>query len=181
MDLRYRRSHIVWCIVSVLRFMVFPHSGILCCKKQPSRFNWWHGFFGYRHRHTPTLGWISNRIKSRKAVLHISLILGNMGLLTAIYLPHFLIANYFIIETISFFTRFMLSGSMLIYTIVTEMSSNSTRGIAISITNTSVFLFNIIIPLVPYFFITTQSAQFFTYLWILPFCLLVCKFLPVIY
>lgn len=90
-----------------------------------------------------------------------------------IYLPHFMINNYYIIETVSFLTGFMLSGSELIYTIVSEMSSNNTRGIALSVTNTGVFLFNTIILLVPYAFITKTSTQFFTYLWVLPFCVMI--------
>jgi len=122
---------------------------------------------------TPILGWFSNFIKSRKMVLTLTLIIGNMGLLMAIYLPHYLINNYIIIETVSFFTGFMLSGSELIYTIVSEMSSNTTRGVALSITNTTIFLFNTIMLLVPYAFITKTSTQFFTYLWILPFCVMI--------
>ncbi|MBL7481647.1 MFS transporter [Legionella bononiensis] len=122
---------------------------------------------------TPLLGWISNRIKSRKLVLHLTLVMGTMGLLMAVYLPHYRINNYYIIEAVSFFTGFMLSGSMLIYTMVSEMSSNSTRGIAISITNSSVFLFNTLLLFVPYFFITKESPHFYTFLWVLPFCAIV--------
>lgn len=121
----------------------------------------------------PFLGWLSNLFKSRKMILHLTLIIGNMGLLMAIYLPHFLINNYIIIETVSFFTGFMLSGSELIYTMVSEMSSNNTRGVAISVTNTVVFLFNTMMLLIPYAFITTSSTQFFTYLWVLPFCVMI--------
>lgn len=122
---------------------------------------------------TPLLGWLSNRVKSRKMILHLTLVLGNMGLIMAIYLPHYSINNYIIIETVSFFTGFMLSGSMLIYTMVSEMSTNSTRGIALSITNSSVFLFNTILLFVPYLFVTASSPQFFTYLWVLPFCTMI--------
>ncbi|KTD44931.1 MFS transporter [Legionella quateirensis] len=122
---------------------------------------------------TPLLGWISNRIKSRKLVLHLTLVLGTMGLLMAVYLPHYMINNYYIIEAVSFFTGFMLSGSMLIYTMVSEMSSNSTRGIAISITNSSVFLFNTLLLFIPYLFITKESPHFYTFLWVLPFCAIV--------
>ena len=122
---------------------------------------------------TPLLGWISNRIKSRKLVLHLTLVMGTMGLLMAVYLPHYMINTYYIIEAVSFFTGFMLSGSMLIYTMVSEMSSNSTRGIAISITNSSVFLFNTLLLFVPYFFITKESPHFYTYLWVLPFCAII--------
>lgn len=122
---------------------------------------------------TPLLGWISNRIKSRKLILHLTLVIGTMGLLMAIYLPHYMINNFYIIEAVSFFTGFMLSGSMLIYTMVSEMSTDSTRGIAISITNSSVFLFNTVLLFVPYFFITKDSQHFFTYLWVLPFCAII--------
>jgi Sugar (and other) transporter len=99
--------------------------------------------------------------------------MGNMGLLMAIYLPHFMINNYIIISIVSFFTGFMLSGSELVYTLVSEMSSNSTRGVALSVTNTVIFLFNTIILLIPYAFITKTSTQFFTYLWVLPFCVMI--------
>jgi MFS family permease len=122
---------------------------------------------------TPLLGWISNRVKSRKLILHLTLVMGTMGLLMAIYLPHFMFQNYYIIEMVSFFTGFMLSGSMLIYTMVSEMSSNSTRGIAISITNSSVFLFNTVLLFIPYLFITADSPHFFTFLWVLPFCAII--------
>jgi MFS family permease len=122
---------------------------------------------------TPLLGWLSNYFQSRKLIVHITLILGNMGLLMAIYLPHFDIKSYFIIEIVSFFTGFFLSGSMLIYTMVSEMSDNNTRGIALSIANTSVFLSNALFLLIPYLFTTVTSTSFFTFLWVLPFCVMI--------
>lgn len=121
----------------------------------------------------PLLGWISNLLKSRKIVLHLSLVLGNMILLLAIYLPHFPIETLIPIKIVSFLTGFSLSGSMLFYTMVSEMSSNHTRGIALSITNTCIFLFNSAILLIPYLSITARSFEFFTYLWTLPFCIMI--------
>lgn len=122
---------------------------------------------------TPILGWLSNHVKSRKLILSLTLLLGNMCLLLALYFPHLNINTLIIIKIISFILGFLLSGSMLIYTIVSEMSSNSTRGVAISITNSSVFLFNTAILLIPYLFVTQVSVTFYTHLWVLPFCVMI--------
>lgn len=58
---------------------------------------------------------------------------------------------------------------MLFYTVVSEISTNATRGVAISLLNTGVFLFNTVMLFIPYLFTTVLSASFYTYLWILPF------------
>lgn len=121
---------------------------------------------------TPILGWLSNIIKSRINVIHTSLVLGTIALLLAIYLPHYNIKTLIIIKTVSFFAGFLLSGSMLFYTIVNEISSDAIRGVAISMLNTAVFLTYTILLFVPYLFITGLSKQFFTYLWVLPFCVM---------
>ncbi len=118
---------------------------------------------------TPLLGWISNKVKSRLMVIHITLCLGMMALLLGIYLPHFNIDTLIIIKIISFLIGFFLSGSMLFYTMVSEFSTNNTRGVAISLLNTTVFLFNTLLLFLPYLFVTYISKEFFTYLWVLPF------------
>jgi MFS family permease len=118
---------------------------------------------------TPLFGWVSNIIKSRKTLIHIALCLGTMFLLLGIYLPHFDIDTLIIIKIISFLIGFFLSGSMLFYTMVSEISTNKTRGVAISMLNTSVFLFYALMLFIPYAFVTNLSKDFFTYLWILPF------------
>ena len=122
---------------------------------------------------TPLMGWISNRVKSRVMVIHIALVLGTMALLLGLYLPHFSMNNLIFIKIISFFIGFLLSGSMLFYTIVNEISSDSTRGVAISFLNTGVFLFNTLMLFIPYLFITEISKDFFTYVWLFPFCTLI--------
>jgi len=122
---------------------------------------------------TPFLGWISNCLKSRKSVIHVTLCLGTMALLMCLYLPHYQVDALLIINIISFLTGFLLSGSMLFYTVVSEISTNSTRGVALSITNTGVFLFNTLLLFLPYLFVTSTSHTYFTYLWILPFSLIV--------
>ena len=122
---------------------------------------------------TPMLGWLSNILKSRKLVIHVTLVLGNMVLLLGLYLPHYTFNNFFLIDLISFLIGFLLSGSMLFYTVVSELSTDSTRGVALSLTNTGVFLFNAALMFIPYFFVTDSSKYFFTYLWILPFCVLI--------
>ncbi len=122
---------------------------------------------------TPFLGWISNKVKSRKLIIHLSLCLGTMFLLMCLYLPHYQIQTLIIIKIVSFLTGFLLSGSMLFYTVVSEISSNNTRGVALSVTNTGVFLFNTLLMFMPYLFVTNISTQFFTYLWILPFCAII--------
>jgi MFS family permease len=118
---------------------------------------------------TPLLGWLSNVVKSRVMVIHVSICIGTMALLLGIYLPHFDIDNLIIIKIISFLIGFFLSGSMLFYTMVSEMSTNETRGVAISVLNTAVFLFNTLMLFIPYLFVTVLSKDFYTYLWILPF------------
>lgn len=122
---------------------------------------------------TPILGWISNHYHSRVMIIHVSLCIGVMMLLLGIYLPHFDIETLIIVKTISFLIGFSFSGSMLFYTMVSESATNATRGVAISVLNTSVFLFNTLLLFIPYLFVTTISKEFFTYLWILPFFVMV--------
>lgn len=122
---------------------------------------------------TPLLGFISNKIKSRNAVLHVSLVLGTMMLLTGIYLPHFDTHSLIINKAISFLIGLLLSGSMLFYTVVSENASDTTRGVSLSIINTCVFLLNAFMMFIPYLLITNQSKMFFTYLWILPFSVMI--------
>lgn len=122
---------------------------------------------------TPLLGWISNKFKSRKMIIHVTLCLGVMFLLMCLYLPHYQINTLIIIKIVSFLTGFLLSGSMLFYTVVSEISSDNTRGVALSVTNTGVFLFNTLLMFIPYLFITLNSTLFFTNLWILPFCAII--------
>ena len=122
---------------------------------------------------TPFLGWISNKVKSRVMVIHISLCLGTMFLILGIYLPHFAFKSLILIQIISFFIGFFMSGSMLFYTMVSELSTNATRGVAISVLNTAVFLFNTLMMFIPYLFLTSFSNDFFTYLWTLPFFVLI--------
>lgn len=122
---------------------------------------------------TPMLGWVSNLFQSRKLVIHVTLVLGNMVLLLGLYLPHFAFKGFLLINIISFLIGFFLSGSMLFYTVVSERSSNSTRGLALSLINTGVFLFNTALMFIPYFFLTNSSTYFFTYLWVLPFFVMI--------
>lgn len=117
---------------------------------------------------TPILGWISNLLKSRVNVIHTALALGNIMLILAIYLPHFNTKSLILIKTVSFCVGFFLSGSMLLYTVVNEITSSATRGLAISAVNTGAFLYNTIMMFIPYLFITTSQTTFFTYLWVLP-------------
>lgn len=126
---------------------------------------------------TPLLGWLSNIVKSRIMVIHMALVLGTMALLLGIYLPHFNVNTLIIVKTVSFFIGLLLSGSMLFYTVVSEISSDSTRGVAISFLNTAVFLFNTLMLFIPYLFVTEISKEFFTYLWVFPFCTLISIFL----
>lgn len=121
---------------------------------------------------TPLFGWLSNIYKSRKMILHVTLVLGTMFLLLGLYLPHFDINTLIIAKVIAFLIGFLLSGSMLFYTVVSELSSDATRGVALSVANTTVFLFNTVLLFIPYLFITTASTYFFTYLWVLPFFIL---------
>ena len=118
---------------------------------------------------TPLLGWLSNKVKSRVMVIHVTLCIGTMALLLGLYLPHFNINTLLITQITSFLIGFFLSGAMLFYTIVSEISTNKTRGVAISILNTAVFLFNTLLLFIPYLFLTILSTNFYTYLWILPF------------
>lgn len=126
---------------------------------------------------TPLLGLISNGCQSRTLVIHVSLALGNMALLLGLYLPHFDSGNLFFAYVVSFCIGFFLAGSMLFYTLVSESSSDNTRGVAFSLINTWVFLSNTLLMFIPYLFITTASKQFFTYLWVLPFSVMIALLL----
>jgi len=118
---------------------------------------------------TPFLSWLSNHLQSRVMIIHVTLCLGVMAMLAGIYLPHFSINTLMIAHIIAFLIGFFLSGSMLFYTIVSEISTNATRGVAVSVLNTAIFLFNALMLFIPYLFLTTFSVDFFTYLWVLPF------------
>jgi MFS family permease len=126
---------------------------------------------------TPLLGWISNKFKSRNLVIHASLTIGAIFLIMCLYLPHFNINTYIPIKATSFLAGFLLSGSMLYYTVVSEISSNGTRALALGLVNTLVFLFNTILLFIPQFFITKDSKQYTTYLWVLPVSVLLSIFL----
>lgn len=119
---------------------------------------------------TPLFGYVSNLLKSRVMVAHITIVLGLMMLLLGLYLPHYNFNSLILINVISFLIGFFLSGSMILYTIVSEISTDNTRGVALSIVNTFVFLFNTVLVILPYMFVTDASQHFFTYLWALPFC-----------
>lgn len=118
---------------------------------------------------TPFWGWLSNKIKTRIKLIHFTLCIGTMLLLLGIYSPHYDINTLIGIKIISFLIGFFLSGSMLFYTMVSELSPEATRGVALSVLNTIVFLFNTLLLFIPYVFVTLKSTDFFTYLWILPF------------
>lgn len=122
---------------------------------------------------TPLLGYVSNLLKSRMLVIHVTVVLGAMALMLGIYLPHYKFGNLILIDTISFCIGFFLSGAMLFYTIVSEISGDNTRGVALSLTNTCVFLFNTMLMFLPYLFVTQVSHNFYTYLWILPFSVMI--------
>lgn len=125
---------------------------------------------------TPFLGWLSNKMKSRRLVIHMSVVLGTIFLLMGIYLPHFSVNTYIPIKFISFCIGFFLSGSMLYYTSISEISSNSTRAVALGLINTAVFVFNTLLLFIPQFFLTKDSSTYFTYLWVLPAYLLISIF-----
>lgn len=125
---------------------------------------------------TPVLGWLSNKVRSRMMIIHSSLVLGVMALLAGIYLPHFDIQTFVIIKSISFMIGFLLSGSMLLYTVVSENTTNAMRGVALSVTNTGVFLMNTVMMFFPTILIIKSSDLFFTYLWIFPFVILISVF-----
>jgi MFS family permease len=126
---------------------------------------------------TPFFGWLSNKLRSRKLAIHISVVPGTIFLIMGLYLPHFNTAVYIPVEFISFCIGFFLSGSMLYYTCISELSSSNTRAVALGLINTSVFIFNTALLFIPQFFITEKSSTYFTYLWILPVCVLISIFL----
>ena len=126
---------------------------------------------------TPLFGYLSNRFRSRIMVTHLTIVLGNMFLILGLYLPHYSFDSLIIIKVVSFFIGFFLSGSMLFYTIVSEISTDQIRGVALSVVNTLVFLFNTFLLFIPYLFITSISKTFFTYLWILPFSVMISMLL----
>lgn len=121
---------------------------------------------------TPFFGYLSNLVQSRIMIIHLTLVLGTMMLLAGIYLPHFDSDSLVYIKITSFLIGFLLSGSMLFYTVVSEIATDSTRGVALSVTNTGAFLMNAMMMFIPYLFITKISKMFFTYLWILPFSIM---------
>ncbi len=126
---------------------------------------------------TPFFGWLSNRFQSRRLLIHIAVVLGAVFLLMGLYLPHFDSNTYLPIDFVSFCIGFFLSGSMLYYTCISEISSNNTRAVALGLINTTVFLFNTMLLFLPQLFITKSSPNYFTSLWVLPVCVLLSIFL----
>jgi MFS family permease len=122
---------------------------------------------------TPFLGWLSNKLHSRNLIIHFSLVLGSLFLLMEIYLPHFNIQTFIPIKITSFLAGFFLSGSMLFYTCINELSTQNTRAVALGLINTCVFIFNTLLLFIPQLFVTSESKAFFTYLWVLPACVMV--------
>lgn len=120
---------------------------------------------------TPFMGYFSNLVLSRIMIIQISLALGVMCLLAGIYLPHFPFESLLPLKTISFFIGFFLSGSMLFFTIVNEIFPEQVKGIALSISNTGLFLVNSLLLFAPY--CLTTSKVFFTRLWLLPAILMI--------
>ena len=122
---------------------------------------------------TPLLGWISNKLKSRRLVIHFSLVLGTIFLILSLYLPHFNLDNFLVIQAVSFLLGVFLSGAMLFYTCASELATDQTRAVALGVINTAVFVFNSLLLFLPRLFITNMSESFFTYLWVLPVCVLI--------
>ena len=122
---------------------------------------------------TPFFGWLSNKIQSRRLALHMSIVLGAIFLIMGLNLPHFDINTYIPIKFISFCIGFFLSGSMLYYTCVNEIASANTRAVALGLINTTVFVFNTLLLFIPQLFVTKTSTTYFTFLWVLPACVLV--------
>lgn len=125
---------------------------------------------------TPFFGWLSNKIQSRRLAIHIAVVLGAIFLLMGLYLSHFDINTYIPIKFISFCIGFFLSGSMLYYTCINEISSNNTRAVALGLINTGVFIFNSLLLFIPQLLVTKESTTYFTSLWILPACVLISIF-----
>lgn len=122
---------------------------------------------------TPFLGWLSNKVKSRNLIIHLSVVLGAIFLLMGLYFPHFNLDSYLPIEFISFCIGFFLSGSMLYYTSISEISSSNTRAVALGLINTSVFVFNTLLLFLPRVFMIKATDSYFTFLWVLPACVLI--------
>lgn len=126
---------------------------------------------------TPFFGWLSNKFYSRKLIIHASVVFGTIFLILGLYLPHYNINNYIPINIISFFIGFFLSGSMLYYTCVSEISSDSIRAIALGLINTCVFVLNTLLLFIPQLFTPKASSTHFISLWVLPVVLLLSIFL----
>ena len=126
---------------------------------------------------TPFFGWLSNKLKSRNLAIHISVVLGLIFLILGLYLPHFEVNTNLISYIVSFFLGFFLSGSMLYYTCISEISSSNTRAVALGLINTAVFVFNTALLFIPTMFITNESNTYFTFLWVLPVSVLISIFL----
>jgi len=94
-----------------------------------------------------------------------------MFLLIGIYLPPLGLKSLPVVKTAAFFIGLMLSGSMLFYTVVSECMPMEVKGVALSVVNTAVFLFNTLMLFLPY--ALTTSKVFFTTLWILPFFIMI--------
>lgn len=126
---------------------------------------------------TPFFGWLSNKIHSRRLAIHIAIVIGTIFLMMGLHLPHFNINTYVLIKFVSFCIGFFLSGSMLYYTCINEISSANTRAVALGLINTTVFVFNTMLLFIPQLFITKASTTYFTSLWVLPACVLISIFL----
>ena len=119
----------------------------------------------------PLLGWLSNLIKSRKAVLHVTICIGTIMMILALYLPHFDTNTLILSKVVAFGAGFFLTGSMLLYTCVGEIMPNNLRGIALGLVNMLVFVVCALVASIPNLFST--SKVYYTSLWVFPALLVV--------
>ncbi|MEM1244264.1 MAG: hypothetical protein AAGG80_05525, partial [Pseudomonadota bacterium] len=67
----------------------------------------------------------------------------------------------------SFLLGFFVSASMLYYTMVSEIFDLSFKGVALSVTNTGVFIFNSLLLFIPHPLLLANS-KYLPSVWILP-------------
>jgi len=116
---------------------------------------------------TPLWGAVSNWVKTKKGVMHVTLSLGMIFMLLVIYLPHYHSSTQLIGYINNFCVGLLISSSMLTYTSVAEIVPPELTGLAIAFVNMFVFIVNTIYLSLPnYLFI--KGANFQEVYWLFP-------------
>ena len=116
---------------------------------------------------TPLWGAVSNWVKTKKIVMHVTLSVGLIFMILVVYLPHYHFESQLIAYVNNFFVGLLLSSAMLSYSAIAEMLPPEVTGMAIAFVNMFVFIVNTIYLSLPYS-LFIKGADFQEVYWLFP-------------